>query len=73
VSHVALVLQGAMLGRAWADRSSAALAVTAIGATALTHAVFFGAGRYAMVCYPLLGLLAGLAFDSPGRAGDTRC
>jgi len=34
-----------------------------IAATALTHAVFFGAGRYGLVAAPLVAAVAGLAFS----------
>ncbi len=37
-----------------ADRGLGALAAAILGATMLTHAVFFGAGRYALVTFPLL-------------------
>ncbi|MDI1430484.1 glycosyltransferase family 39 protein [Polyangium sorediatum] len=39
-----------------------AAAVTVLGATLLTHAVFFGAGRYGLVTFPLLAGMAGLVF-----------
>jgi hypothetical protein len=32
-----------------------------LGATILTHAVFFGAGRYAMVVYPWVAAVAAVA------------
>jgi hypothetical protein len=40
-------------------------AAAVVAVTALTHAVFFGAGRYSMVCYPLLAALAGTALLRP--------
>ena len=34
-------------------------------ATVATHAVFFGAGRYSLVVFPLVAALAALAFVPP--------
>jgi hypothetical protein len=35
--------------------------------TALTHAVFFGAGRYSLVCFPALCALAGTISTEKSR------
>ncbi|WP_437671029.1 hypothetical protein [Sorangium sp. So ce131] len=74
VGYVALLALASLQGRALLRApvlAGAALAVLA--ATALTHAVFFGAGRYALVAFPLLSGLAGLAAtrqsSDPPRAG----
>jgi hypothetical protein len=72
IAYLGLVCQGVLLGRSGAERRPVALAVVVTAATGITHAIFFGAGRYAMVCTPLLGVLAGLAFDTRRHAGDTR-
>ncbi|MFO0755506.1 MAG: glycosyltransferase family 39 protein [Byssovorax sp.] len=40
-----------------------------VGSTLIIHAVFFGAGRYSLVVFPLVSALGALAF-SPGRRGD---
>lgn len=61
IGYLALLGLGALQGRALLEGPvlpSATLAVVA--ATALTHAAFFGAGRYALVVFPLLTGLAGL-------------
>ena len=67
LSHVGLVIQGALLGPALARHLPAAVAVAAVAATGLAHVVFFGAGRYSMVVYPAVAALAGALFrrDEP--------
>lgn len=42
----------------------------AIAATAAVHAVFFGAGRYQVVLFPLLAAVGALAFARPHPAAD---
>jgi hypothetical protein len=75
MSYLALVIGAGLLGKRLADHPPAAMAAAAVAATALTHAVFFGAGRYSLVVFPLLGALAGTiklaakAFDR-GPAGE---
>jgi hypothetical protein len=62
IGHVALLALALLRGRGLLQGpllAPAALAVLA--ATALTHAVFFGAGRYGLVAFPLLTGLAALA------------
>ncbi|WP_437586633.1 hypothetical protein [Sorangium sp. So ce1000] len=62
VGYLALLGLALLQGRALLRAPvlvGAALAVVA--ATAATHAVFFGAGRYALVAFPLLSGLAALA------------
>ncbi|MDI1449606.1 glycosyltransferase family 39 protein [Polyangium sp. 6x1] len=39
-----------------------AASVAVLGATLLTHAVFFGAGRYGLVTFPLIAGMAGVVF-----------
>jgi len=47
------------------------LATFAVLATAFTHAVFFGASRYALVCLPALAALGGAALlRAAPRAGS---
>lgn len=70
VAFVLLVGLGLLLGKSLVRWPAAGLAVAAVGATALTHAVFFGAGRYALVCLPALSVLAGRAIDTPRKAED---
>ena len=59
LGFVVLVVLGLTLGKSLWKWPAAALGVAAVLATLLTHAVFFGAGRYALVCLPALGVLAG--------------
>jgi hypothetical protein len=71
VAYLGVVFLSAWLGvRLWRNGPAAAAAAI-VGATAVTHAVFFGAGRYSLVCYPALAALAGAALTSKRRAGDT--
>jgi hypothetical protein len=67
---VALVVLGLLLGREIFRLPAACLAVSVVGASALTHAVFFGAGRYALVCLPSLAAVTGLLFTRPGPGRD---
>jgi hypothetical protein len=62
LAWLGLAISGLMLGRAILKHPPALLATFAVLATAFTHAVFFGAGRYALVCLPALASLAGAAF-----------
>lgn len=73
VSYVAFVLLAALRGRAlWRGPVLPAAAVLVLVATIATHAVFFGAGRYSLVVFPLLSGVAALAFargrPDPGTA-----
>ena len=66
--YIALLGLGALQGRALLEGPvlpSVALALVA--ATALTHATFFGAGRYGLVVFPLLTGLAALGAARPRR------
>jgi hypothetical protein len=58
IAHLALLAALLALGRKLAEHPPAALAASLVGMTALTHAVFFGAGRYSLVIMPLLAPLA---------------
>jgi hypothetical protein len=71
VAHVGLVLGAASLGKRLGDRPPAALALTTVGATLLTHAVFFGAGRYSLICFPALSALAGTLLTAQPPRTDT--
>lgn len=51
-----------LLGRRVLDDPAALLAGGTVVATALAHAIFFGAGRYSMICFPMIATLAGSAF-----------
>jgi hypothetical protein len=59
ISHALLVCAALLLGKRLRAHPPAALAAGAVAMTALTHSVFFGAGRYSLVVFPLLGALAG--------------
>jgi 4-amino-4-deoxy-L-arabinose transferase-like glycosyltransferase len=57
-------------GRALLRHPPALLTFASVLATALTHAIFFGASRYALVCLPALAALAGSVWSAP-RAGQS--
>ncbi|WP_437996347.1 hypothetical protein WMF26_35445 [Sorangium sp. So ce185] len=62
VGYLALLGLALLQGRALLRAPVLALSALAVlAATAATHAVFFGAGRYALVAFPLLSGLAALA------------
>ena len=46
-----------------------ALGAASVLATAVIHAVFFGAGRYSLVCVPALAALAGTVLAPSKSAG----
>jgi hypothetical protein len=58
-AYLMLTVIAALLGPELISDPPALLAASAVFATALTHAVFFGAGRYSMPCFPLIASLAG--------------
>jgi 4-amino-4-deoxy-L-arabinose transferase-like glycosyltransferase len=58
LGYLGLVVATLLSGRALVRRPVAALAASLTLATALTHVVFFGAGRYGFVCAALLCLAA---------------
>jgi 4-amino-4-deoxy-L-arabinose transferase-like glycosyltransferase len=62
LAHVLLVVLVASFGREVWRRPSFILAASVVATTALTHAVFFGAGRYGLVCVLLLVPLAAEVF-----------
>jgi 4-amino-4-deoxy-L-arabinose transferase-like glycosyltransferase len=65
VAHLALVLAALISFRSlFAGPLLASAAVCVLGATMLTHVVFFGAGRYGLVTFPLVAALAALVFGS---------
>lgn len=71
VSYVAFVVAALLQGRDLVRGSVlATCTVLVVGMTATVHAVFFGAGRYGMVTFPLLAGVAILALSpkqSPGH------
>ncbi|HWZ89196.1 MAG TPA: glycosyltransferase family 39 protein [Polyangiaceae bacterium] len=58
LGYLGLVVTSMLSGRKLVHRPIAALAASLTLVTALTHAVFFGAGRYGFVCAALLCLAA---------------
>ncbi len=58
LAYLGFVLSAALSGKELLKRPLLALAASAVLATALTHALFFGAGRYGFVCAALLCLAA---------------
>jgi hypothetical protein len=70
VAYFGLAAGSGLLGHKLWRHPPALLAAGAVAATGLTHIVFFGAGRYCLVCYPLLAALAGCAlWRAPKHAG----
>jgi len=67
LSYLAIV--GLSVSRGRAATAAALLVGATVFATALTHAVFFGAGRYSLPVFALVAALAGTAF---GRLGAER-
>jgi len=68
VGYAALVVAALLRGRSlWTGPVLASSAVTVLAATMATHAVFFGAGRYSLVVFPLLTALAPLALLRRGE------
>jgi 4-amino-4-deoxy-L-arabinose transferase-like glycosyltransferase len=68
--YLALVVQALLLGRTLCTHRSAAVLAALVAVTAVTHAVFFGASRYAMVCFPLMAAVAGCVTEVfPRRQG----
>jgi hypothetical protein len=62
LAWVALLVGALALGAALLRHAPLALAGAAVGATALTHSVFFGAGRYSLPVFALIAALAGTAW-----------
>ena len=71
VAIVLLCVSAALLGRRLLDHPPAGLCLGALVATLLTHAVFFGAGRYSLPCFPLIAALAGTFLTLRPGPGDT--
>jgi hypothetical protein len=69
VTYLTLVLAALLLGKRAFDVPALVAGAAVIGTTALTHAIFFGEGRYGLVVFPLAAAAAGL-FALPLRAGS---
>jgi 4-amino-4-deoxy-L-arabinose transferase-like glycosyltransferase len=64
IAYAALPVAALLRGRSlWTGPVLASAAVVVLAATLVTHAVFFGAGRYSLVVFPLVTALAPLAFE----------
>lgn len=72
IAYVALAAAIVLLGWRALDRAPLVVPLTAavILATALTHAVFFGAGRYGLVVVPFVTALAFVPREGRRRAGE---
>jgi len=69
-AYLTLVIQTLLLGRMLRSHRAAAVLAALVVMTIATHAVFFGAARYAMVCFPLMAAVAGCAIQVlPRRQG----
>jgi hypothetical protein len=71
VAHVGLAVAALLFGRRLAEKPAALIAASTVAATALTHAVFFGAGRYSLICFPAVAALAGTVLTGRDAPGDT--
>lgn len=71
IAHVGLPIAAVLFGRRLVERRAAWIAAATVSGTALTHAVFFGAGRYSLVCFPALAALAGTVLTRRDAPGDT--
>ncbi len=73
LAWLGLVATALTLGRAIERHGPALLVTGVVAATALTHAMFFGASRYALVCVPALGALSGCVWlRRPGEVSTKR-
>jgi 4-amino-4-deoxy-L-arabinose transferase-like glycosyltransferase len=57
LAHLGLIVSGLLLGARLLRSGPVFLALSLLGLTALTHAIFFGAGRYSLVVMPLVSAL----------------
>ncbi|HMJ11247.1 MAG TPA: hypothetical protein VK524_07550, partial [Polyangiaceae bacterium] len=64
-AYLALPVLALLLGRRLLDDPAALLASGTVLATAAAHVVFFGAGRYSLVCFPMVAALAGSGAFGP--------
>ncbi|MEZ4224091.1 MAG: glycosyltransferase family 39 protein [Polyangiaceae bacterium] len=70
VTYLTLASAAVLQRGAWRDPSLLFAGVTLLG-TALTHAVFFGAGRYSLVTFAVVAPLCGRLLTAAAGAGDT--
>lgn len=69
LSHIGLLVVLSLLGRR-VLRSPYGVVGATLLSTVVIHAVFFGGGRYSLVCFPMLGALAGCMWVRPRLHGD---
>jgi hypothetical protein len=68
IGYLALAVVALARGRSlWTGPVLPAAAVVTLALTLVTHAVFFGAGRYSLVVFPLLAGVAATGFGDPQR------
>jgi hypothetical protein len=73
IAYAALAVAALLRGRSlWTGPVLCGGAIVTLLATLATHAVFFGAGRYSMLVFPLLTALAPLAWPSRAERGNRR-
>lgn len=70
LGFIGLVATALLLGRDLFRHGPALVAASVVLATGLTHAAFFGASRYALVCLPALAALSGSAWFARKAGGD---
>ncbi len=70
IAYVVLAVATALLGRRLIERPALGLGVAVLAATLVTHAAFFGAGRYSLVVFPLVAAMAGTAIVGRREAED---
>jgi hypothetical protein len=71
VAHVGLVVAAGLLGRQLSRFPALATCAAVLFSTIFAHGVFFGAGRYSLVCFPALAALAGTVLTPEGKPRDT--
>lgn len=71
LGYLALGLVAPLCGRQLVASAPAFFAWGAVIGTALTHVVFFGAGRYGLVTFAVLGALSGSLLTAKAVPGDT--
>jgi 4-amino-4-deoxy-L-arabinose transferase-like glycosyltransferase len=72
VAWMGVVCVGALFGRSLLDKPAACFALATLLTTAASHALFFGAARYALVCLPALALLAASGWPRREASAEAR-
>jgi hypothetical protein len=71
LSHIVLCASAALLGKGIWRHPAAVTALGVVSTTALTHAAFFGAGRYGMVVFAAVAAAAGLLVGCRAEVAST--